>query len=57
MSEIRHCRHCAGDCLGECLLGEGGLCLHGWNEKPPRQFRWQVLLSRRLWHRVFWGYH
>jgi hypothetical protein len=49
----RHCRHCAGDCDG-CLLG-GGRCIHGWNERPPRQFTWQVLLSRRWWHRVFWG--
>jgi len=56
MSEIRHCRHCTGDCLGECLLGEYGICIHGWNERP-RQFSWQLLLTRRFWHRVFWGFH
>ncbi|MGN6792415.1 MAG: hypothetical protein ACTHJW_08495 [Streptosporangiaceae bacterium] len=55
MPEIRHCRHCAGDCVGDCILGESGLCIHGWNQKPPRQFRWQWLLTRRWWRRVFWG--
>ena len=57
VSEIRHCRHCMDDCLGDCLLDEAGLCIHGWNEKPHRQFSWRLLLTRRLWHRVFWGYH
>lgn len=50
----RHCRHCLGDCPGNCLIG-GGLCIHGWNEKPPRRFNWQLVLTRRWWHRVFWG--
>jgi hypothetical protein len=54
MPEIRHCRHCLGDCLGDCLLGESGQCIHGWN-KRPRQFSWQQLLTRKWWHRVFWG--
>ena len=52
---IRHCRHCAGDCPGDCLLGESGRCLHGWNEKRPRRFSWQLLLNRGWWRRVFWG--
>jgi hypothetical protein len=55
MPEIRHCRHCWGDCPGDCLLGESGQCIHGWNEKRPRQFG-RKLLSRRWWHRVFWGW-
>ena len=55
MPEARHCRHCAGDCPGDCLLGESGRCMHGWNEKRPRQFSWQLLLTRKWWHRVFWG--
>ena len=55
MPEIRHCRHCAGGCLGECLVGDSGICIHGWNEKRRRQFTWQLLLTRRWWHRVFWG--
>jgi len=57
MAEVRrtrHCRHCAGDHPGDCLLSEGR-CIHGWNERPPRQFSWQVLLTRRWWHRVLWG--
>jgi hypothetical protein len=52
----RHCRHCAGDCSGDCLLGDGQ-CIHGWNEKRPGQFTWQTLLTRRLWDRVLWGVH
>jgi len=52
MREYRHCRHCLGDCPGTCLLGDSGRCLHGWNEKRPRQFRWQLLLTRRFWDRV-----
>jgi EmrB/QacA subfamily drug resistance transporter len=52
----RHCRHCAGDCPGDCLL-DNGRCIHGWNEKHPRQFTWQALLRRRWWHQVFWGDH
>lgn len=55
MTGARHCRHCLlGGCPGDCLL-EGGRCIHGWNDKRVRQFRWQLLLSRRWWHRVFWG--
>ena len=50
MSEARHCRHCWGDCPGECLIGQPGRCIHGWNGKHPRQFRWQLLLTRNWWH-------
>ena len=55
MPEARHCRHCLGDCGGGCLIGQPGRCIHGWNGKHPRQFSWQLLLSRRWWHRVLWG--
>ena len=55
MPEIRHCRHCWGDCSGDCLVGASGRCIHGWNERPPRLLTWQVLRTRRWWHRVFWG--
>jgi hypothetical protein len=59
MSEVRqarHCRHCAGNCPGDCLIaGGGGMCIHGWNGKRPRVFTWQVLLTRRWWRRVLWG--
>jgi hypothetical protein len=57
MSEVRqarHCRHCAGNCRGECMLGDGQ-CIHGWNGHRPRHFTWRVLLMRRWWHRVLWG--
>jgi hypothetical protein len=29
--------------------------MHGWNEKPPRQFSWQLLVTRNWWRRVIWG--
>jgi hypothetical protein len=55
MPRARHCRHCAGSCPGDCLFGDSGRCIHGWNEKRPRRFSWQLLLTRKWWHRVFWG--
>jgi hypothetical protein len=59
MAEVRrarHCRHCAGNCNGDCLLGGSeGRCIHGWNGQHQRVFTWQVLLTRRWWHRVLWG--
>jgi hypothetical protein len=56
MPAIRHCRHCLGDCGGDCLLpGDTGLCIH----KPVRKLafgeRVQLLGNRRFWRRVFWG--
>jgi hypothetical protein len=54
MPERRHCRHCLGDCPGDCLF-DTGRCIHGWHDKPSRQFTWQLLLTRKWWHRVFWG--
>jgi len=55
MPEVRHCRHCLRDCPGDCLIGDSGLCIHGWNQRPPRRFRWQLLMTRKWWHRFFWG--
>jgi hypothetical protein len=57
VAEVRHCRHCYGDCQGACLRGGlvPGRCIHGWNEKPPRQFTLRRMVSRQWWHRVFWG--
>ncbi|HEX4291242.1 MAG TPA: hypothetical protein VH021_20115 [Trebonia sp.] len=52
---LRHCRHCLGDhCPGDCLLADGQ-CIHGWNGKHPGTVHWQLLLTRRFWHRVLWG--
>jgi hypothetical protein len=54
--EKRHCRHCYGDCQGVCLSSTvPGRCIHGWDERPPRQFQLRWLLRRGWWHRVFWG--
>jgi hypothetical protein len=55
MPEYRHCRHCLGDCPGDCLLGDSGRCIHGWTEKHSHQFSWQLILTRKWWHRVFRG--
>jgi hypothetical protein len=51
-----HCRHCTGGHPGACLIGEHR-CVHGWNGRHPRAFRWQLVLTRRWWHRVLWGDH
>jgi hypothetical protein len=50
----RHCRHCAGGHPGVCVISEYQ-CIHGWNGPHPRVFRWQLLVTRRWWHRVLWG--
>lgn len=36
-----HCRHCYGDCPGDCLLpGDTGMCIHGRLRRLPfRQWR------------------
>jgi hypothetical protein len=52
MPEPRHCRHCYGACPGSCLIGQPGRCIHGWNGKHPRPFSWQLLMTRKWWHRV-----
>ena len=53
---VRHCRHCLGDCGGDCLLpGNTGLCIH----KPAQRLTWRerllLLGNRRWWRRVFRG--
>jgi hypothetical protein len=61
MTRARHCRHCLGDCPGDCLLpgdaGDAGLCIH----KPAPAMSWRerlrLLGSRKFWRRVFWGPH
>jgi hypothetical protein len=55
MTHPRHCRHCAGNCPGDCIIDDSGMCMHGWNVKPRRYFSWQMLLTRRWWRRVLWG--
>ena len=56
MPAVRHCRHCAGACSGDCLLpGDGGLCIH--RPLPRRSLRAQLRLigTGRFWRRLFWG--
>jgi hypothetical protein len=55
MPVARHCRHCLGDCPGSCLIDEQGRCIHGWSGTRPRQFRWQLVLTRKWWQRVLYG--
>jgi len=56
MATIRHCRHCWGDCRGECLLDETGICIHGANSSLPWPMRARSVLSRRWWRRILWGW-
>ena len=56
MPDIRHCRHCWGDCHGECLLpGDLGLCIHKPNRRLTAREWMLVVPTRRFWRRVFWG--
>jgi hypothetical protein len=53
---VRHCRHCLGDCAGDCLVDDTGLCIHGTGKsRLPWRLRVRLLGSRRWWRRVFWG--
>jgi hypothetical protein len=50
MPPPQHCRHCTGDCLGECLLpGDQGLCIHRMAPRLSRQEKLRLLRSRRFW--------
>jgi hypothetical protein len=43
MPAIHHCRHCYGDCPGDCLIpGGGGACIH---RRASVSFRQQL----RIW--------
>jgi hypothetical protein len=54
-SVTRHCRHCWGNCPGNCLVpGQPGACIHA-PAKLPLSTRVMLLGSRRFWRRVFWG--
>jgi hypothetical protein len=46
MPAIRHCRHCWGNCPGDCLVPGGqGMCIHGFVPDIPLRRR----LRMRLW--------
>jgi hypothetical protein len=56
MEPVRHCRHCWGDCPGDCLLpGDQGLCIHRYSPRLTFRERLRAAATRRFWHRVFWG--
>jgi hypothetical protein len=56
MPAVRHCRHCWGECPGDCLIpGAAGLCIHKPNPRLTSRERMLLLLDRRFWRRVFWG--
>jgi hypothetical protein len=57
MPSVRHCRHCFGDCPGDCLLpGDQGLCIHNPRVRRSARERLLVLRTRRFWHRVLFGH-
>jgi len=48
--QTRHCKHCWGDCPGDCLLpGEQGLCIHIISLGPPLRYWPRLMLTRRFW--------
>jgi hypothetical protein len=52
----RHCRHCAGNCPGDCLLpGDSGLCIHRPLPRLPPRVRLRLIGTRRFWRRLLWG--
>jgi len=51
----RHCQHCWGNCQGDCLLDEGGMCIHNADARMLRQLRSRRLQGRGLWRRLFRG--
>ncbi len=56
----QHCRHCLGDCGGQCLLpgqedGQQGLCIHQPIRRLTMRERVLLLSDRRFWRRFFWG--
>jgi hypothetical protein len=56
MPSVRHCRHCLGDCSGDCLLpGDQGLCIHNPIPRLPPRAWLSMLRTRRFWHRVLFG--
>jgi hypothetical protein len=61
MPAIRHCRHCWGDCAGDCLFpgaaGDAGLCIHRPHPRLPWRDRVRLLAAWSFWRRFLWGTH
>jgi hypothetical protein len=56
MPADRHCRHCAGNCPGDCLLpGASGLCIHRPLPRLPLRTRLRLIGTRRFWRRLWLG--
>jgi hypothetical protein len=43
MAVVRHCRHCWGDCPGDCLLDDNGMCIHNVYVRLARRRRLRML--------------
>jgi hypothetical protein len=55
MSPTRHCKHCWGDCPGDCLLpGVEGRCIHKTSSGPPLRDWPRVMITRRFWRWFLW---
>ena len=56
MTAVRHCRHCWGNCLGDCVLDySAGMCIHGRDGAKRMRMQPQWLVNRRWWRWVLWG--
>lgn len=56
MAVTRHCRHCLGNCGGQCLLsGQDGLCIHQPVRRLTLREHFLLLTDRQFWRRVLWG--
>ena len=56
MPAAGHCRHCYGDCPGNCLVpGLDGRCIHGAYPKLPVGRRLARVRTRGFWRRVLRG--
>ena len=55
----RHCRHCWGNCPGNCLLPGLDVCVHdaGRGPKMPLRLWVRAVGTRRFWRRVLLGVH
>ena len=52
----RHCKHCLGDCSGNCLLpGGSGLCIHKPVRRIPLRDWPNLLMTPGFWRRLPWG--
>jgi hypothetical protein len=55
MTAVRHCRHCWGDCLGDCLLDDTDLCIHNVDSRMMSQLRRRRLRNPMWLLRLFRG--